>query len=71
MRLRAINPSRRWPRDAGSNDLIDNHRRLVREQVELALIATARPAAAIHIDLALLQAEQAQLAEALCADGEA
>lgn len=50
------------------DDLIDDLHRLTREQVQLAIIATAGAVAAMHIDLALFGAEQARFAEQLCDD---
>ena len=50
------------------DDLIDEFHQLARQQVKLALIATAEPVAAMHIDLALFGAEQAQVADTLCDD---
>lgn len=50
------------------DDLIEALQVQAREQVHLALLAAAAPAAAMHLDLALFSGNQARVADKLCED---
>ena len=50
------------------DELIEGLQVQTRDQVHLALIATAAPVAAMHLDLARFSADQVRATDQLCAD---